>query len=249
MSTATTTTPAVGGSPTSQPPVVPTALEGRPGVPFGRTLQAELRKMVDTRAGRWMVIVMAAVAVLILAAFLIWGPAGDASFRGLLELSTLPLAMLLPVLGIMAATAEWTQRTGLVTFTLEPRRGRVERRDVLGAIPDATGAQHERLFRRARGPREPDPVVDHPGAGDLAILLAQAAQHARGGGHRGARGGEPRRDGGAVASVARRSALAEHCPPPRAHTRVRDEQHRRPPSERGVRIAVDLDHLGAMPRL
>ena len=134
MSTATSTTPAGGGSPTSPPPVVPTALEGRPGVPFGRTLQAELRKMVDTRAGRWMVIVMAAVAVLILAAFLIWGPAGDASFRGLLELSTLPLAMLLPVLGIMAATAEWTQRTGLVTFTLEPRRGRVVLAKALAAL-------------------------------------------------------------------------------------------------------------------
>jgi ABC-2 type transport system permease protein len=111
-----------------------TALPGRPGVPFSRTLQAELRKMVDTRAGRWMVIVMAAVAAIILAAFLIWGPAEDASFSGLLQLSTLPLAMLLPVLGIMAATAEWTQRTGLVTFTLEPRRGRVVLAKALAAL-------------------------------------------------------------------------------------------------------------------
>jgi ABC-2 type transport system permease protein len=110
------------------------ALPGRPGVPFSRTLQAELRKMVDTRAGRWMVIVMAAVAAIILAAFLIWGPAEDASFSGLLQLSTLPLAMLLPVLGIMAATAEWTQRTGLVTFTLEPRRGRVVLAKALAAL-------------------------------------------------------------------------------------------------------------------
>jgi ABC-2 type transport system permease protein len=111
-----------------------TALPGRPGVPFSRTLQGELRKMVDTRAGRWMVIVMAAVAAIILAAFLIWGPAEDASFSGLLQLSTLPLAMLLPVLGIMAATAEWTQRTGLVTFTLEPRRGRVVLAKALAAL-------------------------------------------------------------------------------------------------------------------
>jgi hypothetical protein len=29
------------------------------------------------------------------------------------------------VLGILAVTSEWSQRTGLVTFTLEPRRGRV----------------------------------------------------------------------------------------------------------------------------
>ncbi|MDR7251258.1 ABC-type transport system involved in multi-copper enzyme maturation permease subunit [Nocardioides sp. BE266] len=131
MSTDQTLAPVVGG--TDDVPTV-TALPGRPGVPFGRTLQAELRKMVDTRAGRWMVIVMAAIAVLVLAAFVIWGPAEDASFQGLLELATLPLAMLLPVLGIMAATAEWTQRTGLVTFTLEPRRGRVVLAKALAAL-------------------------------------------------------------------------------------------------------------------
>ncbi|WP_210650581.1 hypothetical protein [Nocardioides sp. SYSU D00065] len=134
MSTDTrTATPAVGGAPTqSVSPAAP--LEGPPGVPFARTLRAELRKMVDTRAGRWMVIVMAAIAALVLAAFVIWGPAGDATFRSLLELSTLPLALLLPVLGIMAATAEWTQRTGLVTFTLEPRRGRVVLAKALAAL-------------------------------------------------------------------------------------------------------------------
>ena len=126
----TTDAPAVGGDGVR----TPAALPGRPGVPFGRTLHAELRKMVDTRAGRWMVIVMAAVAALILVAFLIWGPAEDASFQGLLELSTLPLAVLLPVLGIMAATAEWSQRTGLVTFTLEPHRGRVVLAKVLAAL-------------------------------------------------------------------------------------------------------------------
>ena len=109
------------------------ALPGRPGVPFSRTLQAEVRKMVDTRAGRWMVIVMAALTVVILAAFVIWGPADDATFANLLQVATLPLALLLPVIGIMAATAEWTQRTGLVTFTLEPRRGRVVLAKALGA--------------------------------------------------------------------------------------------------------------------
>lgn len=109
-------------------------LPGRPGVPFTRTFRAELRKMVDTRAGRWMVIVMAAAAVLVLAGFVIWGPADDASFAGLLELATVPLAMLLPIIGIMAATAEWSQRTGLVTFVLEPHRGRVVVAKALAAL-------------------------------------------------------------------------------------------------------------------
>ena len=35
-----------------------------------------------------------------------------------------PQSLLLPVLGILAVTAEWSQRTGLVTFTLEPNRAR-----------------------------------------------------------------------------------------------------------------------------
>ena len=30
---------------------------------------------------------------------------------------------LLPVLGIMLVTSEWSQRTAMVTFTLEPHRG------------------------------------------------------------------------------------------------------------------------------
>ncbi len=127
MSTDTTT-------PTTSPTAPAAALTGRPGVPFGRTLQAEVRKMVDTRAGRWMVIAMAALTVLILASFVLWGPAEDATFANLLQVSTLPLAILLPVIGIMAATAEWTQRTGLVTFALEPRRGRVVLAKALGAL-------------------------------------------------------------------------------------------------------------------
>ena len=42
-------------------------------MPFGRTFQAELRKMVDTRAGMWMLTVMAAVSFIIAGIFLIWG--------------------------------------------------------------------------------------------------------------------------------------------------------------------------------
>ena len=88
MSTETSTeTPRLGTAPVVGGGTAGTAsaLEGRPGVPFGRTLQAEVRKMVDTRAGRWMVIVMAAPVGLILAAFVLWGPAEDAIFDSLLR--------------------------------------------------------------------------------------------------------------------------------------------------------------------
>ena len=35
------------------------------------------------------------------------------------------ITLLLPIVGILLVTSEWSQRTAQVTFTLVPRRGRV----------------------------------------------------------------------------------------------------------------------------
>ncbi|MGL5866264.1 MAG: ABC transporter permease [Dermatophilaceae bacterium] len=98
---------------------------GRAGVPLARLFRVELRKLLDTRAGRWLAGVTALIAVLVVAAVLIWGESSDLAFAELIPLAMLPLGSLLPVLGILTATAEWSQRTGMVTFVLEPHRGRV----------------------------------------------------------------------------------------------------------------------------
>ncbi|WP_446663993.1 ABC transporter permease [Flexivirga sp. B27] len=96
------------------------------GIPFGRLVSLELRKLCDTRAGRVLVLV---VAVLVIGVSLIGVFSGDAQndkdLNDFLSLASLPLQMVLPLLGVLAVTSEWSQRTGLVTFTLEPRRGRV----------------------------------------------------------------------------------------------------------------------------
>jgi len=42
--------------------------------------------------------------------------------------------LLLPLIGIMAATGEWSQRTALTTFTLEPRRTRVNAAKLVSAL-------------------------------------------------------------------------------------------------------------------
>lgn len=97
-----------------------------PGIPFARLARVELRKMLDTRAGLWMIIVMSLISLLVASMLLIFGsPETDMQFGSFVGLTSFPLLILLPIVGIMAATAEWSQRTGLVTFTLEPRRGRV----------------------------------------------------------------------------------------------------------------------------
>lgn len=104
------------------------------GIPFARVVRVELRKMVDTRAGRWMLIVMSAISLLVVIVNLIWGDPEGLNFSSFVAITTFPLIVLLPIVGIMAATAEWSQRTGLVTFTLEPRRARVLFAKILAGV-------------------------------------------------------------------------------------------------------------------
>ena len=104
-------------------------------MPFTRLVGIELRKMVDTRAGMWMLVVMATIGFLIAGVLVIWGQGGeDHAFSTFLGFIFMPMVMLLPIMGIMSATQEWSQRTGLATFTLVPRRGRVVGAKVTAAV-------------------------------------------------------------------------------------------------------------------
>ncbi|MGG5258115.1 ABC transporter permease [Phycicoccus avicenniae] len=137
MSTAT------HASPTSTEPWVrehggrlPSPIAGpRPssGTPFTRLVRVELRKMLDTRAGRWLLV---AIGVVIAGALTILfvQDGGEHPFGDYLQATAMPMAILLPVVGIMAVTSEWSQRTALVTFTLEARRTRVAWAKVVAAL-------------------------------------------------------------------------------------------------------------------
>ncbi len=95
------------------------------GIPLTRLITVELRKLVDTRAGRWLLVGITLATVAAVGVYLFTADASDLTFQHFVNVTVLPQSWLLPVLGIMAVTSEWTQRTGLVTHTLEPRRGRV----------------------------------------------------------------------------------------------------------------------------
>ena len=56
---------------------------------------------------------------------LLVGDAADHTFQSVLDVGLQPAAVLLPVLGILLVTSEWSQRTGLITFALVPVRSRV----------------------------------------------------------------------------------------------------------------------------
>ncbi|MCM4079632.1 ABC transporter permease [Paractinoplanes hotanensis] len=94
-------------------------------VPLSRLTVVELRKLADTRAGLWLLIVIGLATVGTSAIMLGWSPDAEQTFEGFFSFGLLPSAVLLPVLGILSMTAEWSQRTALTTFTLVPARERV----------------------------------------------------------------------------------------------------------------------------
>jgi ABC-type transport system involved in multi-copper enzyme maturation permease subunit len=111
-------------------------------VTFGSLVRVELRKMADTRAGRWLLISIAALTllVLIIQMSVVLGQDLHVKFLDFLQGMNTPMGILLPVLGVMSVTSEWSQRTAMVTFTLEPSRGRVIAAKYVSVLLVAVGA-------------------------------------------------------------------------------------------------------------
>ena len=107
-----------------------------PGIPFTRLFRVELRKAVDTRAGRWLLGITAGLALVAETIFLWVVAAQDepASYGDFVAAAAFVCSILLPVLGIMLVTSEWSQRTGMTTFSLEPRRMRIVMAKMLAGV-------------------------------------------------------------------------------------------------------------------
>ncbi|GAA0403293.1 hypothetical protein GCM10009541_53050 [Micromonospora gifhornensis] len=110
---------------TIAPAVGRDAAAGQPRPPMSRLTVVELRKLVDTRAGRWLLVAIGLVAAGIIALQLAYAPDDEQTFANFFVPSLFPVGVLLPVLGILSITTEWSQRTALTTFALVPRRERV----------------------------------------------------------------------------------------------------------------------------
>ncbi|SCE69189.1 ABC transporter permease subunit [Micromonospora mirobrigensis] len=108
---------------TTEPRVVTPSPVTAPSL--ARLTGVELRKLVDTRAGRWLLITIGLIAVALAVVQLFVLDDVQQTFQNFFDPSLLPISLLLPVLGILSITAEWSQRTALTTFTLTPRRERV----------------------------------------------------------------------------------------------------------------------------
>ena len=103
-------------------------------VPTTRLMKVELRKMFDTRAGFWLMASVGILSVLATAATILWAPDEAIDQETFSAAIGMPLSVILPIIGLLSITSEYSQRTGLTTYTLVPWRSRVVLAKVLVTI-------------------------------------------------------------------------------------------------------------------
>jgi hypothetical protein len=103
-------------------------------IPSGRILRVELAKMFDTRSGFWLMTSVVIAAVLATVATVLWAPRDDLSYGSFAGAIGVPMTIILPMIAILGVTSEWSQRTGLTSFTLVPHRGRVIAAKLVGTV-------------------------------------------------------------------------------------------------------------------
>ena len=94
-------------------------------IPLSRIVAVELRKSFDTRSGFWLLASIAITAALATGAVVLWAPDSELTYDTFAAAIGFPMSVLLPVVAILSVTSEWSQRSGLTTFTLVPHRHRV----------------------------------------------------------------------------------------------------------------------------
>lgn len=130
---------------TSVPEAAPRSfdLTGTSRVPFARLASVELRKMLDTRGGVWLLALTLLFCVLAVGVTLLVvaldSALGVPGIMDWMQILALPLSVLLPVFPILAVTSEWSQRTTLVTFSLEPNRLKVVFAKLMSVVVLAAG--------------------------------------------------------------------------------------------------------------
>ncbi len=122
----TTASPTTGTHTTSahQTATDPPRQSARP-ISTTRLVTVELRKMFNTRSGFWLLLSIGVLSVAATGAVIIFAPDEAVTYTSFATAIGLPMSVILPIIAILGVTSEWSQRSGLTTFTLVPGRGRV----------------------------------------------------------------------------------------------------------------------------
>jgi len=103
-------------------------------VSLSRVTRVELRKMFDTRSGLWLMASIVIAAVLSTVGTILLAPDTALTYYTFAKAVGFPMTVILPIIAVLSITGEWSQRSGLTTFTLVPRRNRVILAKVIASV-------------------------------------------------------------------------------------------------------------------
>ena len=109
-------------------------------IPLSRIVRVELRKMFDTRSGFWLLASIVIAGLLATIATIAFAPDDQLTYYTFAKAIGFPMTVVLPIIAILAITGEWSQRTGLTTFTLVPHRSRVIRAKTISSVSVAVAS-------------------------------------------------------------------------------------------------------------
>ena len=94
-------------------------------IPLSRVVRVELRKMFDTRSGFWLIASIAITGFIATIATSAFAPDAELTDYNFAKAVGFPITVILPMVALLSITSEWSQRSGLTTFTYVPSRSRV----------------------------------------------------------------------------------------------------------------------------
>ena len=142
-------------------------------MPLSRVVGVELRKMFDTRAGFWLVASIGITGLLATIATVLFAPDADLTYNTFATAVGFPMTVILPMISLLSITGEWSQRTGLTTFTLVPDRRRVMMAKTVSAVTVAVASMLFALVLGALGNLVGSTIAGTPLVWD--VPLAQGA--------------------------------------------------------------------------
>jgi len=119
-----------------------------PEIPLSRVVRVELRKMFDTRSGFWLIASIVITGLIATVATIAFAPDQDLTYYNFAKAVGYPITVILPMIALLSITSEWSQRSGLTTFTYVPSRGRVVLAKTLSSVTVAVASM---LFAFAAG--------------------------------------------------------------------------------------------------
>ena len=105
-----------------------------------RVVRVELRKMFDTRSGFWLIASIGITGLIATVATIAFAPEADLTYYTFAKAIGFPITVILPMVALLSITSEWSQRSGLTTFTYVPNRRLVVGAKTLSSIAVAVGS-------------------------------------------------------------------------------------------------------------